>query len=561
MKKMNNLKKIFTVSALTLALTACNNESNIKLNVEGGVSITGETTVGQTLTAQVSDVNGVDEATISYQWLSDSVAISGATASSYALTDSDVGSTIMVTANYTDNDDFEEAVMSAATDVIEAIAVNFEGAVSVSGIAEAGHELIATVTDENGLALEDVSYAWLAGTDAIGTDAPTVTLTNEEVGKTVTVTVTYVDNDEFAETVTSEATAAVAPLAPTDAEFSGDLSTKITSSQTESVTGTAIVTDLNEGEDSFQALNEITTTYGIFSITESGKWTYTLDTSNDSVAALTADDDDLIDTILISSYDDTDTALEITITGAEIVATKVVKMTDNNIDTSTKEEGNFFGQINPIVAGTPFETGKMTFSFKVENDPANDEINSSFSGLQSSRVTLSGENGNAREVLLELYFDRSGEIGLRNDKAALVLDQTFVIGDWVDVAITWDATSANDTDTTPIINVSIDDTPVSTSDTALTITNGSFSSLSISPALVVNGMEGASLKMSAGKSIVVDSAFYVDNVKVYSDIAGTASVFEDDFEAFAEGAFIDGDDITYTTNSNEAVIVTEMILP
>ncbi|WP_342804733.1 VCBS domain-containing protein [Alteromonas sp. M12] len=561
---MKNLKNIFTVSALALALTACGSDSDHQLNVEGGVSISGETTSGQTLTAQVRDVNGVDESTVSYQWLSAGVAIPGATSSSYVLADSDIDSTITVTANYTDNDSFDESVVSAATEVIKPIILNVEGVVEITGTVESGQELTAVITDDNGLSLQGVSYAWLAGTDSIGTDAPTVTLTNDEVGKTVTVTVTYVDNDGFAEDVTSEATTSVAPLPPTDAEFSGALSATVTSSEAEPVTGTAIVTDLNEGESSFEELSDITTTYGMFSITSSGAWNYTLDTSNATVAGLTSTDDDLVDTIMLSSFDGTVTPLLITITGAELVADNVVKMTDSNIDTSTGDIGKYFGQINPIVAGTPLQNGKMTFSFKVEKSATNFDDNPSFAGLQSSRVTLSGD-GNARSSLLELYFDvlgtsndsTEGVIGLRNDNKTLLLDQTFTVGDWVDVAITW----TGDGTVTPTLNISIDGEVVTTSDASLTITDGSFTSLSQFSDNVLGGMYGASLKLSAGANPVVGAAFYVDDVNIYSDVAGTVSVFSEDFEGYAEGTYIDGDDVTYTTNSNEALIVTELVQP
>ena len=44
-----------------------------------------------------------------------------------------------------------------------------------------------------------------------GSDANTFQLTDDEVGKTITVTANYVDNDGFEETVTSAPTAAIEP--------------------------------------------------------------------------------------------------------------------------------------------------------------------------------------------------------------------------------------------------------------------------------------------------------------------------------------------------------------
>ncbi|MBU2877924.1 MULTISPECIES: VCBS domain-containing protein [Aliiglaciecola] len=569
---MNNLKNIFTVSALALALSACGTDSDNQLNVEGGVSISGETTSGQTLTAQVRDVNGVNESAVSYQWLSAGVAIPGATSNSYVLADSDIDSTITVTANYTDNDSFDESVVSAATEVIKPIVLNVEGVVEITGTVESGQELTAVITDDNGLSLQGVSYAWLAGTDSIGTDAPTVTLTNDEVGKTVTVTVTYVDNDGFAEDVTSEATNEVAPIPPVDAEFSGDLSVTITSSEAEPATGTAIVTDLNEGESSFEELSDITTTYGVFSITASGAWTYTLDTNNATVAALTSNDDDLVDTIILTSFDGTTSSLLITITGADLISTKVVKLTDTNINTSTGEtpSNGDIGELKLVIgdqvdgSGNPLastlEVGKLSFLFKHELGENFDSTNELNDPSQSARVGLYGDRNNTARALIELRFLKDGDIAIRDNNDQHLIDQKFELGEWVDVAITWDATNADGT-VTPTMNVSINGTPISSSDPALVITNGSYSSFSTHPGDVENGVLNTAFRLGDSPNPVTDGSLYIDDLKIYSDVEGTTLIFEDDFEAFDENTQIHTDTSTYHSGTNEAIIVTQQKLP
>ena len=72
------------VSAATAAVTSVNDP--------GSVSITGSATQGQTLTATVSDPDGVP-ATIVYQWKADG-AIVGANSNTYVLTQVEVGKTI-----------------------------------------------------------------------------------------------------------------------------------------------------------------------------------------------------------------------------------------------------------------------------------------------------------------------------------------------------------------------------------------------------------------------------------------------------------------------------------
>ena len=535
---MNKLNKIFTVSALVLALSACNDDSDNQLNVEGGVSISGETISGQTLTATVLDVNGVNEANISYQWLSNGVAITGATASSYTITDNEVDTTITVAANYTDNDNFVEAITSEATSVVEAITVNTEGTVAITGTIESGKELTATITDDNGLSLADVSYAWLAGTDTIGTDASTVTLTNDEIGKTITVTVTYTDNDNFAESVTSEATTAVAPVGPAPAEFSGDLTASVTSNTTSATTGSAVVTDINDGEDTFQAVTDIATTYGTFSITTAGGWTYTLDQDNATIAALTSDDDDVVDSITLTSFDGTTTTLIITITGGEVVPNNVVKITDTVTETVGDLKVITAEQLQNGVAVDAIAAGKVTFSFNYDLDGL-DTATDLTEPQDGARISLFGERNAASRALVELRFINDGTIAIRDDGNQYLIDQTYAVGEWVDVEITWDANNAT-ADVTPTMNIKIDGTAITSTDPALVITAGSYTSFSTHPQHVDTGMQNVQFKLGS-TAIVTGTSFFVDDLKAYSDLAGTVIAFEDDFEQHAVGTLVTQD--------------------
>jgi len=124
---MNKNNKIFTISALVLALSACNEGGDSLFNIPGGVSISGDAITGQTLTAIVLDPNGVNESNVSYQWLSGDTEISGATSSSYIITDDELNTTITVTANYTDNDSNDEVVRSAQTSSVEVPPPAFTG--------------------------------------------------------------------------------------------------------------------------------------------------------------------------------------------------------------------------------------------------------------------------------------------------------------------------------------------------------------------------------------------------------------------------------------------------
>ena len=84
----------------------------------GTPTITGTAQVGKTLTADtsaISDANGLNNATFSYQWLADDADIVEATSSSYTLVDVDQGKTIRVRVSFTDDAGNEETLTSAAT--------------------------------------------------------------------------------------------------------------------------------------------------------------------------------------------------------------------------------------------------------------------------------------------------------------------------------------------------------------------------------------------------------------------------------------------------------------
>ena len=83
---------------LTSAATAAV-EAKPNSPATGQPTISGTAQVGETLTADtsgISDANGLDNATFSYQWLGDDSEIHGATLSTYTLADSDEGKTIKV---------------------------------------------------------------------------------------------------------------------------------------------------------------------------------------------------------------------------------------------------------------------------------------------------------------------------------------------------------------------------------------------------------------------------------------------------------------------------------
>ena len=184
----------------------------------GQPTISGTVQVGETLTASTSDIadqDGLDNATFSYQWLADDSAVTDATGSAYILVPADEGRAIKVRVRFTDDANNAETLTSAATAVVVARPNSPAiGAPTISGAAQVNETLTADtsgISDEDGLADVSYSYQWVAGgLDIDGASGSTYTLTASEQGQTIQVRVSFTDDRNNAETLTSEATAAVA---------------------------------------------------------------------------------------------------------------------------------------------------------------------------------------------------------------------------------------------------------------------------------------------------------------------------------------------------------------
>lgn len=84
----------------------------------------------------------------------------------------------------------------------------------------------------------------------------------------------------------------------------------------ETITGTASNTDIDNTENVFLEVTDKSSTYGTYTVTASGSWTYTLDNTNTSVDSLD-DEDVLTDTITITSEDGTTKDITVYIDGQD----------------------------------------------------------------------------------------------------------------------------------------------------------------------------------------------------------------------------------------------------
>ena len=188
----------------------------------GAPAISGTAQVGEMLTADTSgiaDADGLDNAIFSYQWIAGGTGIAGATGSSYTLTASEEGQTVKVRVTFTDGTGNDESLTSDATGAVAA-APNRDatGTPTINGTAQVGETLTAdtsAIADEDGLDNAIFSYQWIAGgTDIAGATGSSYTLTSSEEGQAIQVRVSFTDDADHDETLTSVATAAVAPRPP-----------------------------------------------------------------------------------------------------------------------------------------------------------------------------------------------------------------------------------------------------------------------------------------------------------------------------------------------------------
>ena len=185
----------------------------------GAPTITGTAQVGDTLTADISgigDADGLTNVSFSYQWIAGTTDISGATGSTYTLVDDDAGLTIKVKVSFFDDKNNPETLTSAATAGVEPRPNSpATGAPSISGTVRVGETLTAetsAIDDADGMSGAVFSYQWLADdADIAGATSDTYTLVADDVDKAIKVKVSFRDDRNNPETLTSEATAAVEP--------------------------------------------------------------------------------------------------------------------------------------------------------------------------------------------------------------------------------------------------------------------------------------------------------------------------------------------------------------
>lgn len=206
-------KKVFTLSALVLLVSACGGESKKAAeNIQGELTIAGSAEYGKQLKAQITDLDGISNlSNAQYQWQRNSVNIDGATQNSYAISADDFNHKISAVVTYVDDKGFDNSITSAQTRTISA--VDLPGTLSINGTAKQDQTLNAELMDGNGFDVNNATFSWFADNQVIsGETSQSLILTREQVGKEISVHVNYTDQDNFNNSLTKAQTIVVEPL-------------------------------------------------------------------------------------------------------------------------------------------------------------------------------------------------------------------------------------------------------------------------------------------------------------------------------------------------------------
>jgi Domain of unknown function (DUF4347)/Domain of unknown function (DUF4082) len=229
-------------------------------NNPGTVSLSGTVTEDQTLTATVTDSDGLTGIPVSYQWQQSNdngvtwTNITGATSQTLTLGDTQVAKSIRAEAKYTDALGTSETVLSTATNPV--ININDVGLSILSGSATVDGTLNAKIFDIDGITGSTFSYQWQTFQDNLwlnidGAIGQTLDLSSF-LGNQVRAAVTYFDAYNTFESIFSPSTA-VAAFNPIvlENQKAGTTAWEIpsTNQATTQIVGYADATSINKGQD------------------------------------------------------------------------------------------------------------------------------------------------------------------------------------------------------------------------------------------------------------------------------------------------------------------------
>ena len=197
------------------ASTATASVINVNDTPTGNVSIYGTLKQGIILAATntVADLDGLGA--ITYQWQSSSDNLNWTTlgtGSTYTLQEAQVGKQIKVNALFTDGHGTSESVPSATSSAVANVNDAPTGSVVITGALKQGETLKATNSIQDPDGVGAITYQWQSSSDGINwintllNVGDTITLTERELNRQISVIASYTDGHGTAEKLTSSPT-------------------------------------------------------------------------------------------------------------------------------------------------------------------------------------------------------------------------------------------------------------------------------------------------------------------------------------------------------------------
>ena len=169
--------------------------------------IVGTAAKHQTLSVNTSGISDFDGlGAFSYQWQRNGVNISGATGSTYTLSNPDVGAVIDVVVTYTDGKNNLTILTSKPTSAVLNVNDPPVGSVTISGTPQPGQTLTASNNLTDGDGIGTISYQWQSNSQNItGATGTSYVVAAGDIGKQISVIASYVDGHGTHEQVASSA--------------------------------------------------------------------------------------------------------------------------------------------------------------------------------------------------------------------------------------------------------------------------------------------------------------------------------------------------------------------
>ncbi|HHJ40449.1 MAG: hypothetical protein AXA67_08385 [Methylothermaceae bacteria B42] len=193
--------------ALTATQTFTLSVSNTNTPPTGVPTINGTPSEDQTLTADTSSIaDGDGLGPFNYQWLRNGAVIPSATSVSHTLGDDDVNAQISVQVSYTDGDGNLETLTSSPAGPVANVNDSPTGAVTINKSNPVQGDTLGVshnLADADGFP-GTVNYQWQRdGVNIPGAADASYTVTSQDIGRQISVTLSYTDGHGTVESVTS----------------------------------------------------------------------------------------------------------------------------------------------------------------------------------------------------------------------------------------------------------------------------------------------------------------------------------------------------------------------